>query len=1043
MLISTNILRDGDLDFDYIVTDNAQKIFDALTNTQGKAAKCFNLIGSYGTGKSSFLVAFEQTLLGKQQFFDTKGLALSPVFLKIVGTHASFQKVIAKELGLRTNASAKQILEKLKALGTNGQPTYLVVDELGKHLEYALTNNPKEETYFFQQLAETINNPDNTMHWVGTLHQGFDSYATGASERDVQEWEKVSGRFVSLNFNEPATTLLKLMNKRLEGMSISAKNIDKANAVTVKSQLMPKAFGELATKLDTAPFDALTAFFAISLLQKYGQNERSVFSFLSAEGPGTLGNFDGKFYSSKDLVAYAIERLSHFIYSNNNPDKLIWEAAERAIQRADSHSGTPPLASRLAIRTVLLSNIFGREGSTFDLKSLKSYITALAGRKMAAVVDELVDKNILQYLRHKGKVVFVEGTDVNLQNELRIARKKLPPEIDFGGEVMKRVALAPKLSRGHFIDQGTPRFFHFSFHHPSLSTDNSLRLGNGVCHVYLDNAPDSWGVERGFPEVTVTLTRHQHLQDLAKLILLHEVILEKYSDDLVVKQLVAHEKNHVEAELQSQTLALMCSSETIWTSETGEQHSVQDTKQLNEFLRLVLDRTYMDAPRIYNELINQHKLATPINTARKNILGKLCNRASTPDLGLPEKRYPAEKSIFLSTWVNEGLYNFDSGELLSPGTDSSYALAWVACEDFLNQAERGKVNLSDLFEKLRQAPFGMKDGLLTYWIPLFLLSHEDHFALYYNPEDKYLPYLSSDIFESLIKKPSDFSIKKFSFQGVSQATLNQYKVIAKVDDQDAEARGTYLSIFTNFILLHRSLNKYSLATNSIGPEAKALRSAIENASDPETALFDTIPRAIGFYSIANSEDGEEIQEYFRKLQLAARELAGSYSELLQRLFESITSAFALEVEDFDSAKQTIVTTLNKIDKSALHVRLRTILERLTSPLDDPESWVKSVADATLGRSLESLRDEEEAGLHRQLKESVEALLAHQGISDMGEHALAVSVTLKDGTTYRRFVETNLDTNDTLNKRLEGLDSAERMQLISLILKTENELITWE
>ena len=102
-----------------------------------------------------------------------------------------------------------------------------------------------------------------------------------------------------------------------------------------------------------------------------------------------------------------------------------------------------------------------------------------------------------------------------------------------------------------------------------------------------------------------------------------------------------------------------------------------------------------------------------------------------------------------------------------------------------------------------------------------------------------------------------------------------------------------------------------------------------------------------------------------------------------------------------------------------------------------------MADATLGRSLESLRDEEEAGLHRQLKESVEALLAHQGISDMGEHALAVSVTLKDGTTYRRFVETNLDTNDTLNERLEGLDSAERMQLISLILKTENELITWE
>ena len=372
---------------------------------------------------------------------------------------------------------------------------------------------------------------------------------------------------------------------------------------------MPKAFGELATKLDTAPFDALTAFFAISLLQKYGQNERSVFSFLSAEGPGTLGNFDGKSTHPKIWLPTPLRAVSLHL-QQQQPRQTYLGGCRTSHSTGRLSFWHPPLASRLAIRTVLLSNIFGREGSTFDLKSLKSYITALAGRKMAAVVDELVDKNILQYLRHKGKVVFVEGTDVNLQNELRIARKT-PPEIDFGGEVMKRVALAPKLSRGHFIDQGTPRFFHFAFHHPSLSTDNSLRLGNGVCHVYLDNAPDSWGVERGFPEVTVTLTRHQHLQDLAKLILLHEVILEKYSDDLVVKQLVAHEKNHVEAELQSQTLALMCSSETIWTSETGEQHSVQDTKQLNEFLRLVLDRTYLDAPRIYNELINQHKLPRP------------------------------------------------------------------------------------------------------------------------------------------------------------------------------------------------------------------------------------------------------------------------------------------------------------------------------------------------------------------------------------------------------------------------------------------------
>ena len=1044
MLISTNILRDGDLDFDYIVTDNAQKIFEALTNTQGKASKCFNLIGSYGTGKSSFLVAFEQTLLGKQQFFDTKGLSKSPLFLKVVGSHASFQKVLANELGLKSNASAAKILAALEELGNKKRPVYVLVDELGKHLEYALAHNPKEETYFFQQVAEAINHPDNNLHWVGTLHQGFDSYATGAADRDILEWEKVSGRFVSLNFNEPATTLLRLMSKRLDLLNVQAKNIDKANQVTVRTQLMPKAFGELASSgLSTAPFDALTSFFVISLLQKYGQNERSVFSFLNAEGPGSPGLFEENFYSSQELVTYAVERLSHFIFSNNNPDKLLWEASERAIQRADSHAGISPRPARIAIRTVLLANIFGREGSAFDLPALKSYLACLVGKKEASVVDDLVDKNILQYLRHKGKVVFVEGTDVNLLNELRIARKKLSSDIDFGAEVMKRVQVAPRLSRGHFIDKGTPRFFHFSFHHPSLPNDDSMRLGNGICHVFLEESQPQWGMERGFPEVSAIIQDHKHLLELAKDILLHEVVLEKYADDLVVKQLVAHEKNHVESELQSQTLALLCDPSTVWVSEHGERLTMTSTRELNEFLRMVLDRSYKDAPRIYNELVNQHKLAVPINTARKSILGKLCERATEPSLELPEKRFPAEKSIFLSTWVNEGLYDFNSGTLSAPDDDSSYALAWSASMDFLNQAEQGKINLGDLFELLRRAPFGMKDGLLNYWVPMFMLTYEDHFALYYNPEDKYLPYLSTDIFESIIKKPADFSVKKFNFQGVSQATLNQYKVIAKVDDRDAEVRGTYLSIFTNFILLQRSLNGYSRTTQSIGHEAQALRNAIENATDPETALFDTIPSAIGYHAIANSEDPDEVQEYFRRLQLAARELAGSYSELLNRLFDSIRKAFGAEEAGFDEVKDIVTRTLAKVDRSSLHSRLRTVLERLVSPLDDPESWVKSVADATLGRSLESLRDDEEQGLHRQLNESIEALLAHQGIAAMSPNALAVSVTLGDGTTHRRYVDPNSDSQDDLKARLDGLDSAQRMQLISLILQTENELVSWE
>ena len=125
-----------------------------------------------------------------------------------------------------------------------------------------------------------------------------------------------------------------------------------------------------------------------------------------------------------------------------------------------------------------------------------------------------------------------------------------------------------------------------------------MRLGNGICHVFLEESQPQWGIERGFPEVSAIIQDHKHLLELAKDILLHEVVLEKYADDLVVKQLVAHEKNHVESELQSQTLALLCDSSTVWVSEHGELLTMTSTRELNGFLRMVLDRSYKDAPHL-------------------------------------------------------------------------------------------------------------------------------------------------------------------------------------------------------------------------------------------------------------------------------------------------------------------------------------------------------------------------------------------------------------------------------------------------------------
>ena len=115
-------------------------------------------------------------------------------------------------------------------------------------------------------------------------------------------------------------------------------------------------------------------------------------------------------------------------------------------------------------------------------------------------------------------------------------------------------------------------------------------------------------------------------------------------------------------------------------------------------------------------------------------------------------------------------------------------------------------------------------------------------------------------------------------------------------------------------------------------------------------------------------------------------------------------------------------------------------------LDDRESWIKSVADVALGKSLDQIQDEEEPKLHKALQESIEALVAHKGLMAAGKDQLAVSVTMPTGEHVKRYIPQlteDAEVTSRLAKLLEGLSADERLQLISLILETENTAVTWE
>ncbi|MDZ7740465.1 MAG: hypothetical protein U5Q03_01565 [Bacteroidota bacterium] len=178
---SVNIIRDQEVNLEYIVTPNTQQVYNSIISNYLKGSRSFNLIGNYGTGKSSFVVALEQTLNKKKEHFK-KGQLFSNIesfeFINIVGDYESLTQHFYDHFGVKNNKDFFKVFEDYYAnLRAEKKALLIVIDEFGKFLEYASHNNPEGELYFVQMLAEFVNDPSKEILFLSVLHQNFNAYS--------------------------------------------------------------------------------------------------------------------------------------------------------------------------------------------------------------------------------------------------------------------------------------------------------------------------------------------------------------------------------------------------------------------------------------------------------------------------------------------------------------------------------------------------------------------------------------------------------------------------------------------------------------------------------------------------------------------------------------------------------------------------------------------------------------------------------------------------------------------------------------------------
>ncbi|HEY5368358.1 MAG TPA: hypothetical protein VIJ75_05135 [Hanamia sp.] len=983
---STNIIRDVSRDLNYIPTPNAVRVVNQIANDFKKGIRSFNIIGSYGTGKSSFLWALQQSLFGKKRFFDINLLQNPKIeVINFIGEYKSITNVFADYFDVthsknQTENILSEIFNRYHELGKKNPLLFLVIDEFGKILEYASQHEPEKELFFIQQLSEFINNPVHNIILVTTVHQNFDAYAFSLSNAQKQEWTKVKGRFREITFNEPVEQLLFLASEHLKAHQTDRKTETEINSVLViakKSRaynINPDYAAEVAAKL--FPLDMIAANTLTLSLQKYGQNERSLFSFLESTDHTGINNFDKKtnpFYNAACVYDYLIFNFYSFINSRYNPDFSAWSAIKNSLEETERLFDENIDSYSKILKTIGLLNITSAKGADLGKDFLVKYATACLGIINAGrFIDNLENRKVILYRNYTKRFILAEGTDLDISSALIEAGNKVSDIIDVVTLLKREYQLPPVLAKSYSYLNGTPRLFEFKISDfpilevPQDEIDGFINLvfneRLNIADIKKESAAQKEAIIYGFYQNSKTIKNQ--LFEIEKT----RKVIDEYGDDkIAVKELnniLLHQQNLLNHYMLNNLYAKK--SDVKWIFR-GEEVKISSKKEFNKKLSGICCEIYPNTPKFKNELVNKHKISSSIHTAKKNYLRALVDNWNKPDLGFERSKFPPEKTIYLTLLKENGieLYSDKINFATKVGKNSSFIPLWNYSIEFLNSAKLHKRTIADFIEPLSRRPFKLKQGLIDFWIASFLFIKRDDYALF--GESGYIPYLTNEVLELIIKLPEKYEVKTFDIEGVKLDIFNSYRVFLNQHSKEKLDNQTFIETIKPFLVFYRGLSDYSKNTRRLKKETIAIRDAIANSKDPEKSFFEDFPIALGYSSEGLQKSKDKLQAYIIKLQDSIRELRSSYDNLLNRFEEFLLAEFIGEQLEFDEYKLKLQSRFKRLKKHLCLPHQKTFIQRLDSELDDKKAWLSSIAQAVVGKSLETIKDEEEVLLYDKFK----------------------------------------------------------------------------
>lgn len=976
---SVNLERDLSRDAlagEYVFTAQARRWLERIIDQVYAASpvRAWTLTGPYGSGKSLFglflmnltaatatgheqasqqLAQTDSILAGKVRAVSgvatTRGWLPAPV----TGYRAPLQECIQRGLrqalsaqhnapGLRPFLKDKEmwaphidsrkfvakievLLQTLVTPALNFSGMALIVDELGKPLEFAGAHRNQADIYLLQELAELANRSGAApLVFIGILHQGFERYAGQLDTATQREWAKVQGRFEDIAFQEPPTQQMWLLANALETVTETPLPVQFPEIGAIAAQaveyswcppLMKSAEFERLCQL-AFPFHP-TALVAIPhLFRRLAQNERSLFAFLTSLEPRSFQEFLMRNHAPTmlrlpDLFDYLMANYHGRLHASMRARTLT-----EALERLD---GTPEMSSEAIaiVKTVALLNWLADGGAVAATES--NILFALCGgeftdQQLHTGLLWLRSQSLLVFRRFNGTYAVWQGSDVDIEAQIEMAQQRLAGIFSLAEVVQAHLPPQPVVARRHSDKTGTVRYFELRYVDALNREQVSLTHSAGSSGVVLlclaanDNEAKmfvEWAQQAAVAKlrtvVVGVVARTARLSELLyELRCLHWVKehTAELRDDLVARREIRIRLGALQTAVQNEldtTLRLHRLTEAKGCSWFWHGHPMDSVavRSLSYLLSEVSDQLYDASPNIRNELINRRQLSSQAAAARRNLIEAMLTRASQERLGI--EGFPPERSMYESVLKASGLHRQTTSGAwgFGPPLDADplhLRPAWEQLCISIFTMPPTVVAVSDLFAQLGAAPFGITDGVAPVLLCVFMLTYQDEMTLY--REGTLLPDPAIADWEVLLRRPELFAVAGCRIVGPRLAVLQRLA-------DGLQTQSAAMAVVRELIRRLKTLPEHAWRTQRLAPETLAARRAIEMARLPESLLFYELPTALGMPAFVEDDNANSthIATFFERLNAALQELATATPQMIMAARNQLLLACGLPASD--------------------------------------------------------------------------------------------------------------------------------------------------